>query len=188
MAEWMDIQQSNTQYCANHRTKIINTALGYNSGNGSFARLPTLLKTFKRALQEMLGCDRWYGAMPKGCVIAWVMETTDREEIIATEEMKAKEKKRKKRKEKENKRKSRKERKRMRNYVDALRPRQLPIAKPNTKITSKRPNTTSRNAHATQNNTTPSNALALTTTGTTSRRRLTTSASDCTRGANQPGH
>ena len=52
--------------------------------------------------------------------------------------------KRNKRKEKENKRKSRKERKRMRNYADALRPRQSPIAKPNTKITTKTPNTTSR--------------------------------------------
>jgi hypothetical protein len=59
MAEWMNIQHSNTQYCVNHITKIVNTTMGYNSGNGSFARSPTLLKTFKWALQEMPGCDRW---------------------------------------------------------------------------------------------------------------------------------
>ena len=64
----------------------------------------------------------------------WAIETTDHEEVKATEEMKAKEKKRKKTKEKEKKRKSRKERKIMRNYADALRPRQLPIAKPNTNM------------------------------------------------------
>jgi hypothetical protein len=57
MAEWMNIQQSNTQYCVHRRTKITNTTLDYNSGNGNFARSPTSLKTFKRALQEMLGCD-----------------------------------------------------------------------------------------------------------------------------------
>jgi hypothetical protein len=41
----------------------------------------------------------------------------------------------------------------MRNYADALRPRQLPIAKPNTRSTTKRPDTTTRNAHASKNNT-----------------------------------
>jgi hypothetical protein len=43
MAEWMNIQQSNTQYYVNERNKIIKTALDYNSGNGDFARSPTLL-------------------------------------------------------------------------------------------------------------------------------------------------
>jgi hypothetical protein len=85
MAEWMNIQQSNTQYCVNHRTKIINTALDYNSGNGNFARSPKLLRAFNRALQEVLGCGRWYGTMPIGCMIVWVIEKSDREEVKATE-------------------------------------------------------------------------------------------------------
>ena len=50
----------------------------------------TLLKALKRTLQEMLGTDRWYGAMPKVCVIVWTMETTELEEVIATEEMETK--------------------------------------------------------------------------------------------------
>ena len=51
------------------------------------------------ALQEIIGSDRWYGTMPKGCMTVWIMETTDHEEIIATVEMKAKEEeKQKKRK------------------------------------------------------------------------------------------
>ena len=108
------------------------------------------------------------------------------EETIVNEELIQAEKKKKKRERERKEKKEQKERKRMRNYADALRPRQLPFAKPNTKTTSKRPNTTSRKAHATQNNTTTSNAI--TTTGTTSRTRLAISASDCTRGANQPGH
>jgi hypothetical protein len=67
----------------------------------------------------------------------------------------------------------------MRNYADALRPGKSPI-------TTTRPNSTSRNANTSKNNTTTSNAL--TTTRNTSRKCLTISASDCTRGANQPGH
>ena len=35
----------------------------------------------------MLGSDMWYGTMPKECMIVWIMETTDLEEVIATEEM-----------------------------------------------------------------------------------------------------
>jgi hypothetical protein len=31
------------------------------------------------------------GTMPKECMIVWIMETTDHEEMMATEEMKAKE-------------------------------------------------------------------------------------------------
>jgi hypothetical protein len=84
MAEWMNIQQSSTQYCVNRRTKVINTTMDYNSGNGSYCQIThTLLKAFKRALQEMLGCGRWYGTMPMGCVMAWVIETTDHEEVKA---------------------------------------------------------------------------------------------------------
>jgi hypothetical protein len=55
MAEWMSIQQNNTQYCTNQRTTITNAALNYNEGNGGFASKPTLLKALKRTLQEMLG-------------------------------------------------------------------------------------------------------------------------------------
>jgi hypothetical protein len=116
MAEWMSNQQNNTRYRVNQRAVITtNATLGYNSGNGRFARSPTLLKALKRSLQEMLGGVRWYGTMPKECMTAWIMETTDFGEIIATEEMKTKEKKKRKKeeekKEEENKRKSRKERK-----------------------------------------------------------------------------
>jgi hypothetical protein len=38
----------------------------------------------------MIGTDRWYGTMPKVCVIAWIMKTTDPEEVIDTEEMEVK--------------------------------------------------------------------------------------------------
>jgi hypothetical protein len=88
-----------------------NATLDYNSGNDRFARSPTLLGALKRPLQEMLiGSGRWYGTIPKGCMTAWVMETTDFGEIIATEEMKTKEEE----KQKENKRgrKQKKEQKR----------------------------------------------------------------------------
>jgi hypothetical protein len=50
MAEWMNTQQSNTRYCANHRKMTTNTTLGYNSGNGPFARSPAILKAFKSTL------------------------------------------------------------------------------------------------------------------------------------------
>ena len=125
----MNIQQNNTQYCVNQKTMITNTTLDYNSGNGGFARSPTVLRALKRALQDMPGSDRWYETMPKECVIVWTMETTDLEEVIATEEMKAKEekKKRKKRERKQKKEQKGKERKGMRNYADALRPWQSPM-------------------------------------------------------------
>jgi hypothetical protein len=64
MAEWMNVQQNNTQYFVNQRTMITNATSNYNSGNGGFARSPTLLKALKRTLQEMLGSGRWYGTMP----------------------------------------------------------------------------------------------------------------------------
>jgi hypothetical protein len=54
MAEWMSIQQNNTQYCVNQRTVIMNATLSYNEGNGGFASNPTLLKALKRTLQEMI--------------------------------------------------------------------------------------------------------------------------------------
>ena len=69
---------------------ITNATLSYNEGNGGFASKPTLLKALKRTLQEMLGTDRWYGTMPKVCMIVWVMKTTDPEEVIDTEEMEVK--------------------------------------------------------------------------------------------------
>jgi hypothetical protein len=73
-----------------------------------------------------------------------ITATTNPEEMTATEEMLPE-------KEKERKKKERRERKRMRNYADALRPWQSPIAKPNANITTKRPNTISRNANTTKN-------------------------------------
>ena len=100
--------------------------------------------------------------MPMGCMIAWVIETTDREEVKATEEMKAKQKKEEKKKEKGNERKSRKERKGMRNCADAKRTENSPI-------TLKRSNTTTRNVQPSKNNTMTSNAIY--TTRSTSRRR-----------------
>jgi hypothetical protein len=66
------------------------------------------------------------------------------------------------------------ERGEMRNHADAVRPWQ-------SLTTTKRPNITTRNTNTTKNNTT-------TTTRTTSRKGIATSASDYTRGANQPGH
>jgi hypothetical protein len=50
----------------------------------------SLLKALKRTLQEMIGTGRWYGTMPKVCVIVWVMKTTAPEEVIDTEEMEVK--------------------------------------------------------------------------------------------------
>jgi hypothetical protein len=60
----------------------------------------------------VLGSDKWYGTMPRECMAVWIMETTDLEEVIATEEMKAKEeeKKEKKRERKQKKEQKRKER------------------------------------------------------------------------------
>ena len=53
-------------------------------GNGGFASKPTLFKALKRALQEMLGIDRWYGTMPIVCMILWIMQNPmDIEEMIA---------------------------------------------------------------------------------------------------------
>jgi hypothetical protein len=57
--------------------------LGYNSGNGGFARSPTALRALKTALQEILGSGRWYGTMSKECMTVWIMETTGLEEVIA---------------------------------------------------------------------------------------------------------
>jgi hypothetical protein len=92
MAEWMSIQQNNTQYCVNQRTVITSECSLdlYNEGNGGFASKPTLLKALKRALQEMPGTDRWYGTMPKECMTIWIMETTGLEEVIDTEVMEVK--------------------------------------------------------------------------------------------------
>jgi hypothetical protein len=87
MAEWMSIQQNNTQYCVNQRTVITNATLLFNEGNDGFASKPTLLEALKRTLQEMPGTDRWYGTMPKVCMIVWTMKMTDPEEVIDTEEV-----------------------------------------------------------------------------------------------------
>jgi hypothetical protein len=67
-----------------------------------FAKTPTALKALKRTLQELLGSGRWYGTLAMGCVIVWIIVTTDPEEMIATEEVlqqeEAKERKRKEKK------------------------------------------------------------------------------------------
>jgi hypothetical protein len=70
------------------------------------------LKALKRTLQEMLGTDRWYGTMPKVCLclIVWVIETTELEEVIAAVDMETKQKKQKERK-RERKRKKEQKRK-----------------------------------------------------------------------------
>jgi hypothetical protein len=116
-----------------------------------------VLKALKRALQEVLGSGRWYGTMPKGCVVVWIIVSKgDREEMIATGELKEK----KEEKKEEKKDKSRKERKRMRNYAEALhvpRPWHSLIGKPwknaTTKITTKITCTTKRNANTTKGDT-----------------------------------
>jgi len=99
-------------------------------------------------------------------LVVWIIALyDDREETIVNEELiqeGEKERKKNGRKEKANERKSTKERKGMRNCADAKRPEKSPI-------TTKRSNTTTRNAQPSKNNTTTSNALY--TTGATSRRR-----------------
>jgi hypothetical protein len=117
MAEWMNIQQNNTQCCVDQRTMIANTTLDSNSGNGGCVRSPTILNALKRALQEMLGSNRWYGTMPKECMIAWVMETTDLEEMTATGENKAK---RERKKTKERAKKTGKENAELRRRTKAM--------------------------------------------------------------------
>jgi len=103
MAEWMSIQQNNTQYCVTQRAIIMSEAL---KKEQYFASKPTLLKALKRTLQEMLGIDRWYGTMPIVCMIVWILrKTTDLEEVIAAIEKK--ERKRKRKRKKEQKRKER---------------------------------------------------------------------------------
>ena len=89
----------------------------------------TLLKALKRTLQEMIGTDRWYGTMPKVCVIAWIMKTTDPEEVIDTEEMEVKKKKKKemkreRKRKKEQKRKERNAKLRRRTEARAIANRQ----------------------------------------------------------------
>jgi hypothetical protein len=60
------------------------------------------------SLQELLGSDRWYGSMPKECMVIWIIVLhDDREETIVTRS--GYKQKIKKRKKKENKR-ERKER------------------------------------------------------------------------------
>jgi hypothetical protein len=85
MAEWMNIQQSNTQYCVIERHKAIRKTRDYISGSGYFVRSPMTRKTSKRALQELLGCDRWYGTMPIECMVVWVIETTESRAGTTTE-------------------------------------------------------------------------------------------------------
>ena len=126
----------------------------------------TALEALQRALQELLGSTRWYGTMPIGYLVVWITALhDDREETIVNEELiqeGKKERGKNGRKEKANERKSTKERKGMRNCADAKRPEKLPT-------TTKRSNTTTRNAQPSKNNTTTGNALY--TTGATSRRR-----------------
>jgi hypothetical protein len=105
MDEFSKITPS-TVYGINQRAVIANTTLGYNSGNGGFARSPTALRALKTALQEILGSGRWYGTMSKECMTVWIMETTGLEEVIA-EEMKAKKKKGERKQKKEQKREER---------------------------------------------------------------------------------
>jgi arginine/serine-rich splicing factor 4/5/6/transcription factor SPN1 len=123
--------------------------------------------------------------MPKECVIAWITALKDgREETTITEELIQAGKKERKRKEKKRERKKRKEPKRKeRNAELRRRTKAREIAYYDNE--AEYYHTTSRNADASKNNTTTSNAL--TTTRATSRKCLTISASDCTRGANQPG-
>jgi hypothetical protein len=74
MAEWMSIQQNNTQYCVTQRAIITNEA---KNKEQYFASKPTLFKALKGTLQEMLGIDRWYGTMPIVCMIVWIMQKPD---------------------------------------------------------------------------------------------------------------
>jgi hypothetical protein len=122
--------------------------------------------------------------MPEAMMV-WTMSMKDLEEMLGTREEMLQDERKRERKQKRKKTKERAERaerKRMRNYADALRPWQSPIAKkPSAKITTKRPNITTRNTNTTKNNTT-------TTTRTTSRKGIAISASNCTSEAIQPGH
>jgi hypothetical protein len=61
---------------------ITNTTLDFTSEG----RPPTALRALKRTLQEVLGIDRWYGTMPKGCMVVWIIYTTDPDEVKATRE------------------------------------------------------------------------------------------------------
>jgi hypothetical protein len=139
MAVWLRIQHDNTQEGGNYRKMITNQISDLVSGHSPITSTATVLEALKKTLQELLGSDRWYGTMPKGCVIAWIIVLKgNREEVIVTE---SEVRRRNETKRKRKKDKSRKERKRMRNYAEALhvpRPWQsLLIAKPSTNFTTK---------------------------------------------------
>jgi hypothetical protein len=141
MAVWLRIQHDYTQEGGNYRKTITNRAADHATRHSAITSTPTVLEALKRALQELLGSDRWYGTMPMECMVMWIMVLNDgREETIVNEEL-IQAGGGNKKKEKERKRKSRKERKRMRKYADALRPWQSPISKP---ITTKSANITAR--------------------------------------------
>jgi hypothetical protein len=58
------------------------------SGHSPITSTPTALEALKRTLQELLGSDRWYGTMPKECMIVWtIVLKDDREETTTTEEL-----------------------------------------------------------------------------------------------------
>ena len=57
----------------------------------------TVLEALQRALQELLGSVRWYGTMPIGYLVVWIIALyDDREETIANEELIQEEKKERK--------------------------------------------------------------------------------------------
>jgi hypothetical protein len=167
MTAWLRIQHDNTQEGENYRKTITNRAMAHATRHSAITSSLTVLEALQRTLQELLGSIRWYGAMPIGYFVVWIMLALhdDREETVVNEESIQEgknERKKNGRKEKANERKSTKERKGMRNCADAKRPEKSPT-------TTKSSNTTTRNAQPSKNNMTTSNALY--TTGATSRRR-----------------
>ena len=155
---------NNTQDCKKYKKRLWYTRVL--TPNATCTTHAGLLNT----LEGILLGERHYESTQlsdKACkgmieaMMVWIMIMKDREEMhgsreeVLQEERKQKEKKRKRKQKKEQKRKEKNAELRRRTEAKA-------IAKPNTKITSKTPNTTSRNAHTTKSNTT-------TTTSNTSR-------------------
>ena len=78
MTVWLRIQHDNTQEGENYRKKTItNRAADHATRHSAITSTPTVLGALKRTLQELLGSDRWYGTMPIGYLVVWIIALHD---------------------------------------------------------------------------------------------------------------
>jgi hypothetical protein len=113
MTAWLRIQHDNTQEGENYRKTITYRAMDQATRHSVITSSLTVLGALQRAIQELLGSARWYGTMPIGYLVVWIIALYgDREETIANEELIQEGKKERKKKWMKSERKRRKEHKR----------------------------------------------------------------------------